>query len=54
LTQKLRDHVGLTKNVTIVGTGVYVQIWDTETYKAIEEEETNRDNLKNAIGKLGF
>ena len=54
LPQSLREHAGLSKNVTIVGTGLYVQIWDSETYKQIEDKETDRDNLKNVIDKHGF
>ena len=54
LPQALREHACLKKNVTIVGTGLYVQIWDSETYKPIEDEEMNRENLKNVIDKYGF
>ena len=54
LPQALREHAGLTKNVTIVGTGLYVQIWDSETYEPIEGAETDRENLKNVIEKHGF
>ena len=54
LPQTLREHACLTKNVTIVGTGLYVQIWDSETYEPIEGAETDRENLKNVIEKHGF
>ena len=54
LTQNLREYVGLGKHVTIVGIGLYVQIWDSEKYKVIEDEERNRENLKNVIEKYGF
>jgi len=54
LPQALRDYAGLTKNVTIVGTGLYVQIWDSEEYKLVEEKELDRENLKNVIAKHGF
>jgi len=54
LPQQLRDFADLCKNITIVGTGVYVQIWDTETYKQIEEEEASPLNLKKAIEELDF
>ena len=54
LPQNLREHVGLKKEVTIIGTGLYVQIWDTDKYKQIEEVEMDRDNLKNVIDKYGF
>ena len=54
LPQQLRDFAELKKNITIVGTGVYVQIWDSETYKPIEEEETTPENLKKVIEELEF
>ena len=54
LPQKLRDYAGLSKNVTIVGTGVYVQIWDSEMYEPIEAEETSPENLKKVIEELEF
>ena len=54
LTQNLRRTVGLEKDVTIVGTGLYVQIWDSEKYKRIEEREMNRENLKSVIDKYEF
>ena len=54
LPQWLIDHAGLTKNVTIVGTGLYVQIWDSDTYKVVEEKEKNRENLKSVIEKHDF
>ena len=54
LTQNLRNKVGIERDVTIVGTGLYVQIWDTETYKRVEEGEMDRENLKSVIDKYGF
>jgi len=54
LTPNLRKAAGLTKDVTIVGTGLYVQIWDSEKYKRVEETEMDRDNLRNVIDKYGF
>jgi len=54
LTKDLRDFAGLMKNVTIIGTGLYVQIWDCEKYKVIEDKERNHDSLKNVIEKYGF
>jgi len=54
LTQNLREAAGLKKNVTIVGAGLYVQIWDAETYRQVEIEESNRENLKNVVEKYGF
>ncbi|MCL2366579.1 MAG: division/cell wall cluster transcriptional repressor MraZ [Oscillospiraceae bacterium] len=54
LPQDLRDFVGLEKNVTIVGTGLYVQIWDSDTWKPTGEKEKGLDSVKAAIRKLNF
>ena len=54
LTQNLRDAADLKKDITIVGTGLYVQIWDADAYKAVEAAESNRENLKNVIEKYNF
>ena len=54
LTSNLREKAGLDKDVTFVGTGLYVQIWDSEKYKRVEESELDRENLKNVVEKYGF
>jgi len=54
LTQDLREHAELVKNVTIVGTGLYVQIWDSEKYKVVQDKERKRENIKVAMRKLNF
>ena len=54
LAQYLRDAAKLDKDVTIVGTGLYVQIWDAEKYKIVDAEESNRENLKKVIEKYDF
>lgn len=54
LPQDLRDFVGLQKNVTIVGTGLYVQIWDSDKYRPTESTEREKENIKAAIRKLSF
>jgi len=54
LPQTLRDLVGLKKNVTVVGTGLYVQFWDTDTYRPIEERETSPGNIAVVIREHSF
>jgi len=54
LPQTLRDVAALDKSVTIVGTGLYVQFWDTETYKEIEARETKPENIAKVIREYGF
>jgi len=54
IPQRLRDRVGLTKDVTVVGLGTCLQIWDTETYKPIAEYESSPENLAALIDELDF
>jgi len=54
IPQELRDRVGLVKDVTVVGTGLQAQIWDTETWKSIEEMEDDSENIEKAMEELGF
>jgi len=54
LPQKLRDRIGLQKDVTVVGVGTAVQLWDTETFKRINELETTKENLAGVMDELDF
>jgi len=54
LTPELREHGNLAKDITIVGTGLYAQIWDSEAYKLVEEKENNPENIEQAMEDLGF
>jgi MraZ protein len=54
IPQNLRDKVGLKRDVTIVGTGLYVQFWDSDAYRPIEEEEADPENIAKVIREYGF
>ena len=54
IPQRLRDRAKLQKDVTIVGLGTCLQIWDTETYKPIAERESTPENLAALIDELDF
>jgi len=54
IPQRLRDRANLQKDVTIVGLGTCLQIWDTETYKPIAERESTPENLAALIDELDF
>ena len=54
LPQKLRDRIGLKKEVTVVGAGTFVQIWDSEEFKRIDALETAPDNLADVMDELDF
>lgn len=47
IPSKLRDKVGLVKDVALVGMGDHLEIWDRERWNAMEEEQTAlyEDNL---------
>jgi len=54
LPQKLRDYVGLKKNVTIVGVSNRAEIWDSDKWAVQEAEELTKENIAAAIEELGF
>ena len=54
LPQKLRDRIGLQKDVTVVGSGTFVQFWDTEKFKLVAEQESTPDNLADVMDELDF
>ncbi|MCL2221024.1 MAG: division/cell wall cluster transcriptional repressor MraZ [Oscillospiraceae bacterium] len=54
LPQKLRDRVFLVKDATIVGAGPFVQIWDSETFRRVDEIESSADNLREVMDELDF
>ncbi len=54
LPQKLRDYVGLKKDVTIVGVSNHAEIWDSDKWAALEQEELTKENIAAAIEELGF
>ena len=54
LPAHLRTHADLTKNVTILGTGNFVQIWDADTFAPIDEAESSPDNIAEALANLDF
>jgi len=54
LPQKLRDKVGLKKDVSVVGIGTFVQLWDSEKFKQINEQESTSENLAAIMDELDF
>lgn len=41
LPQNLRDHAGLTKDVTVIGAATRAEIWDTARWNAYNESQTD-------------
>ena len=54
LPQKLRDRIGLVKDATVVGAGPFAQIWNSETFKRVDELETSTENLIEVMDMLNF
>ena len=41
IPQNLRDHAGLTRDVTVIGAAVRAEIWDTARWAAYNESQTD-------------
>jgi len=54
LPQRLRDRAGIKRDVTVAGVGSLVQIWDTEKYNKIIEEESTLESLNALLDELDF
>ena len=52
--QQLRDFVGISKNVMIIGFSNHAEIWDSDKYKEIEADELKLENVANAWKELGI
>lgn len=52
ITQNLKDHAGLEKNVYVVGVGDHVEIWDENSWTA--ENEMNSNEMAETLVALGF
>lgn len=53
IPQCLREYAGLTKEVTVIGTGTRAEIWDTAKWKAYNESLTG-ESLEGAMEALGI
>jgi MraZ protein len=53
LPQTLRDFANLKRNVTVVGTGELVEIWDSEAWASIDEVETSPEYIEDIFRELG-
>ncbi len=56
LAPTLREHAGLEKEVTFVGSLKFAEIWDTERFRTWkrEQSEQGREALARALGDLGL
>lgn len=54
LPQQLRDYASLYKNVAVVGTGEYAELWDEDTWDAVDAVETTPENIAEVLQELDF
>ena len=54
LPQALRDFAKLDKNVTVVGSGELVEIWDADEWSKVDEVETTPENIEDIFRELDF
>ncbi|MBQ3404635.1 MAG: division/cell wall cluster transcriptional repressor MraZ [Oscillospiraceae bacterium] len=54
LPQHLRSFAKLERDVTIVGNGDCAEFWDTDTWNAIDVEETTPENIADVFMELDF
>ncbi len=54
LPQNLREFAKLTKDVTIVGVGTYVEIWDKDAWYEVDAAEVTPENIEQVYMDLDF
>ena len=54
IPQSLRAYAGLEKSVTVIGCNNHAELWDSEAWKAVYEEETTPENIAAAMEELEF
>lgn len=53
IPQNLRDHAGLTKDVTVIGAATRAEIWDTERWNQYNANQSDED-IEAAMSLLSF
>lgn len=55
LAPGLREHGGLTKEVSFVGALKYIEVWDTERFQKWKQDQSGQmQELARALGELGL
>ena len=54
LPQSLRDWAGLEKNTTVVGCNNHAEIWDSESWQRVLEQEMSPENIGAVLEELEF
>lgn len=51
---KLREKAGITRDVTLVGTGNHIEIWDSERWAQEEEQEGTMEDIAEGLDIMDF
>lgn len=54
LPQNLRERVGLTRNVTVLGANNHAEFWDSDEWAAIRDVEASPENIAAVMQELDF
>ena len=54
IPQNLRDYAGFSKNVTVVGCNNHAELWDSEIWKGVYDQETTPENIAAVMEELEF
>jgi len=54
IPQNLRDYAGLIKSVTVIGCNNHAELWDSDRWTAVFEEETSPENIAAVMEELEF
>lgn len=54
IPQNLRDYAGLVKNVTVIGCNNHAELWDSEAWTKVFNEETTPENIAAVMEELEF
>lgn len=54
IPQNLRAYANLTKNVTVIGCNNHAELWDSDAWQHVYDEETTPENIAAAMEELDF
>ena len=54
IPQNLRDYAGLEKSVTVVGCNNHAELWDSDSWRSVYEQETTPENIAAVMEELEF
>lgn len=51
---KLREYAELIKDVTLIGAGEHIEIWNDEKWAELEEDEESMEDIAERMADMGF